>query len=75
MDMYHILLAPGNYQQVLVQKYRLTVLMFMYMKGIVFSNSPTILSQLQYIIIDGLDCIQMTNTKTFLGFTTSCYKQ
>lgn len=53
-----ILLAPGNYLEVLVQPRWWNVLMFMHKKGITHSNSWTTISLPHCVIINGLDCIQ-----------------
>lgn len=60
----NILLAPGNYAQVLVRPYWWNVLMFMHTKGITHSNSQTTISLPDCVIINGLDGVQ--NAKTLL---------
>lgn len=62
-----ILLAPGNYPEVLVQPRWWNVLMFMHMKGITLSNSWTTISLPHCVIINGLDCIQNAKTPLILN--------
>lgn len=62
-----ILLAPGNYPEVLVQPCWWNVLMFMHMKGITHSNSRTTISLPRCVIINGLDRIQNAKTPLILN--------
>lgn len=62
-----IVLAPGNYPEVLVQPRWWNVLMFMHMKGITHSNSRTTISLPHCVIINGLDYIQNAKTPLILN--------
>lgn len=70
------LLAPGNYPEVGVEPRWWNVLMFMHMKGITHSNSPTTISLQCCVIINGLECIENSHhfffPILFAGTLPSC---